>query len=89
MGEPRCPVTGYSIGPEGLTNQALHYTVVFWYEISQEYFTIFLSLSIVITAKEYTKEVKGSYYNLDVPELKILPSKCADFVFNFEQFCII
>ena len=64
-------------------------TVVFWYEISQKYFTIFSSLSIVITTKDYTKDLKGSYYNLDVPKLKILPSKCADFVFKFGQFCII
>ena len=60
-------------------------TVVFWYEISQKYFTIFSSLSIVMT----TKDLKGSYYNLDLPKLKIWPSKCADFVFKFGQFCII
>jgi hypothetical protein len=61
--------------------------VVFWYEISQKYFSIFSSLSIVITTKQYTKDLTGSYYNLDVPKLKIQPPKCADFVFNFEQFC--
>ena len=64
-------------------------TVVFWYEISQNKFTIFLSLSIAITTKEYTKDLKGSYYDLDGPKLKIWPSKCANFVFNFQQFCII
>ena len=76
---------------EGLFTADLkgHSTVVFWYEIRQKYFMIFSSLSIVITTKEYTKDLKGSYYNLDVPKLKIWPSKCADFVFKFGQFCII
>ena len=50
---------------------------------------IFSSLSIVIATKEYAKDLKGSYYDLDVPKLKIWPSKWADFVFNFGQFCII
>ena len=51
--------------------------------------TIFLSLSIVITTKEYTKDLTGSYYNLNVPKFLICQPKCADFVFNFEQFCKI
>jgi hypothetical protein len=38
---------------------------------------IFSSLSIVIVTKEYKKDLKGSYFDLDVPKLKSWPSKYA------------
>ena len=50
---------------------------------------IFSSLSIVITTKDYTKDLKGSYYNLDVLKVKIWPSKCAAFVFYFEHNLVL
>ena len=49
---------------------------------------IFSSLTIVTTKKGCTKDLRGSYYNFDVPKLKIWLPKCANFVFRFGQFSI-